>query len=190
MVPLDRWVIKHVCRYIKSAREYDARRIPPLLPDSYSVNLSGLSLTDEGMLDHIITQFSEYNIDPHQVSFEITETAIVANLPKAQDFIGQLRKLGCKFSLDDFGSGLSSFAYLQSLPVDYLKIDGAFIRGIASNKINRALVRSINEVGHVMGMKTVAEYVEDGETLDIVRELGIDYAQGFAVGPVRQLTST
>jgi len=114
---------------------------------------------------------------------------VIANLIKAQDFMAGLKALGCRFSLDDFGSGLSSFAYLKALPVDYLKIDGVFIRDIANNAINRAMVKAINEVGHVMGISTVAEYVEDEPTLAVVRELGLDYAQGYAVGMLRPLTA-
>jgi diguanylate cyclase (GGDEF)-like protein/PAS domain S-box-containing protein len=182
MPPLDRWVVTHVCRHIaRTAVHAGADR------QSYAVNLSGISLGNEGMLDHIIAEFEHYAVDPAQLCFEITETAVIANLPRAQEFIGRLHALGCRFSLDDFGSGLSSFAYLRTLPVDYLKIDGVFIRDIVSNDINRALVKAINEVGHVMGIRTVAEYVEDGPTLDAVRALGIDYAQGYAVGEVRQL---
>ena len=101
----------------------------------------------------------------------------------------QLKALGCRFSLDDFGSGFSSFGYLKALPFDYLKIDGVFVRDIASNAINRAMVKAINEVGHVMGLKTVAEYVENDATLAVIRELGIDYAQGYAVGHLRPLTA-
>src|SRR3954469_18906811 len=134
------------------------------------------------MLDYIREQFRQFQVPPSQVCFEITETAIITNLPKAQLFMETLRQLGCRFSLDDFGSGLSSFAYLKALPVDYLKIDGIFIRGIASNPINRAMVKAINEIGHVMGIATVAEYVENQRTLEVVRELGIDFAQGEAFG--------
>lgn len=133
--------------------------------------------------------FSDYQITPSEIWFEITQTAIIGNMPKAQQFMENLRALGCRFSLDDFGSGLSSFAYLRSLPVDYLKIDGVFVRDIANNKINRAMVKAINEVGHVMGIATVAEYVEDAATFDIVRELGTDYAQGHAVGHPRPLAN-
>jgi diguanylate cyclase (GGDEF)-like protein/PAS domain S-box-containing protein len=178
MASLDRWVVTHVCRHL-------AGKTGPL--PVYAVNLSGMSLGDEGMLDHIIAQFEKHAVDPSRLCFEITETAVIANLPRAQAFIGRLRELGCRFSLDDFGSGLSSFAYLRTLHVDYLKIDGVFIRDIAHNAINRALVKAINEVGHVMGICTVAEFVEDGATLDTVRALGIDYAQGYALGEARQL---
>jgi EAL domain-containing protein (putative c-di-GMP-specific phosphodiesterase class I) len=140
------------------------------------------------MLAHIRAEIAAHGIDPGRLCFEITETAVIANLPKAQAFIASLRALGCHFSLDHFGSGLSSFACLRTLPVDYLKIDGLFIRGIAANDINRALVKAINEVGHVMGIRSVADYVEDPATLAAVRALGIDYAQGYAVGQLRQLS--
>ncbi|MGK5018076.1 EAL domain-containing protein [Janthinobacterium sp. HLS12-2] len=194
MLSIDRWVIRAVCQHIQSVRD----SLPPLAvlaenrrrtPALYSVNLSGMSLADTGLQDYITGQFVQYAIAPEQICFEITETAVIANLPKAQVFMRQLKAMGCRFSLDDFGSGFSSFAYLKALPVDYLKIDGVFVRGIATNAINRAMVKAINEVGHVMGLKTVAEYVENAETLAIIRELGIDYAQGYAVGSPRPLTA-
>jgi diguanylate cyclase (GGDEF)-like protein/PAS domain S-box-containing protein len=178
MTPLDRWVVTHVCRHL--AGQTGSSPV-------YAVNLSGMSLGDEGMLDHIVAQLEEHAVDPSRLCFEITETAVIANLPRAQTFISRLRERGCRFSLDDFGSGLSSFAYLRTLHVDYLKIDGVFIRDIAHNAVNRALVKAINDVGHVMGIRTVAEFVEDGLTLDTVRALGIDYAQGHALGEARQL---
>ncbi|GJI97446.1 hypothetical protein RugamoR57_41640 [Duganella caerulea] len=193
MTAIDRWVIRAVCRHVQSVRDslgpqqaYIAQRQPA--PAQYSVNLSGSSLSDEGLRDYIIEQFVEHDVAPEQICFEITETAVIANLIKAQDFMAGLKALGCRFSLDDFGSGLSSFAYLKALPVDYLKIDGVFIRDIANNAINRAMVKAINEVGHVMGISTVAEYVEDEPTLAVVRELGLDYAQGYAVGTLRPLS--
>lgn len=194
MLSIDRWVIRAVCQHIQSVRD----SLPPLAalaesrrrtPALYSVNLSGMSLADTGLQDYITGQFVQFAIAPEQICFEITETAVIANLPKAQVFMRQLKAIGCRFSLDDFGSGFSSFGYLKALPVDYLKIDGVFVRDIASNAINRALVKAINEVGHVMGLKTVAEYVENAATLAIIRELGIDYAQGYAVGNLRPLTA-
>lgn len=186
MTAIDRWVIRAVCSYVQRSR--GGPQAAPPAPAQYSVNLSGSSLSDEGLHDYIIDQFAEYGIAPEQICFEITETAVIANLIKAQDFMAGLKALGCRFSLDDFGSGLSSFAYLKALPVDFLKIDGVFIRDIANNAINRAMVKAINEVGHVMGISTVAEYVEDEPTLAVVRELGLDYAQGYAVGMLRPLT--
>lgn len=194
MIPIDRWVIEAVCQHIRSVRD----ALPPLAafeeahrraPALFSVNLSGVSLSDPGLQDYITGQFVRYAIAPEQLCFEITETAVIANLPRAQSFMAGMKALGCRFSLDDFGSGLSSFGYLKALPVDYLKIDGTFVRDIATNPINRALVKAINEVGHVMGILTVAEYVEDGATLAVVRELGIDYAQGHAVGKLRELSA-
>ena len=185
MVAIDRWVIRAVCDHVRTERL--AQRPNGTL---YSVNLSGTSLNDEGLHDYILAQFAEFGADPTRICFEITETAAIANLPKAQVFMSRLKALGCRFSLDDFGSGLSSFAYLKALPVDYLKIDGMFIRDIKSNAINCALVKAINEVGHVMGMLTVAEYVEDEETLSLVRGLGVDYAQGHAVGLPRPMSSS
>lgn len=194
MLSIDRWVIRAVCHHIQSVRD----SLPPLeamaesrrrAPALYSINLSGMSLADTGLQDYITEQFVHYAIAPEQICFEITETAVIANLPKAQAFMYQLKALGCRFSLDDFGSGFSSFGYLKALPVDYLKIDGVFVRDIASNAINRAMVKAINEVGHVMGLKTVAEYVENDATLAVIRELGIDYAQGYAVGHLRPLTA-
>ena len=194
MLSIDRWVIHAICAHIQSVRDSlppieameESRRRTPAL---YSVNLSGMSLADAGLHDYITEQFVQFAIAPEQICFEITETAAIANLPKAQVLMRQLKAMGCRFSLDDFGSGFSSFGYLRALPVDYLKIDGIFVRGIATNAINRAMVKAINEVGHVMGLQTVAEYVENAETLAIIRELGIDYAQGYAVGGLRPLTA-
>lgn len=193
MLSIDRWVIHSVCRHIAQSRaslapleQFEASR--QRAPAMYSINLSGVSLGDAALHQYITDQFVQHAVAPEQICFEITETAVIANLPKAQVFMAQLKTIGCRFSLDDFGSGLSSFAYLKALPVDYLKIDGIFVRDIATNAINRAMVRAINEVGHVMGLRTVAEYVEDEEVLALVREIGLDYAQGYAVGHERPLT--
>ena len=117
---------------------------------------------------------------PH-LCFEITETAAIGNLAVVNDFIGAMREFGCSFALDDFGSGLSSFTYLKNLKVDYLKIDGAFVRDIASNPIDRAMVEAVHKIGHQMGLKTVAEYVESDQTLAILRQIGVDYVQGNGV---------
>ncbi len=185
MTAIDRWVVKNVCRHLAEmrARHHNGHAGTGAL----SINLSGVSLNDDAMLDFINEQFDRYHTEPGQICFEITETAMIANLPKAQLFMANLSQRGCRFSLDDFGSGLSSFAYLKALPVNFLKIDGIFIRDIAVNPVNRAMVKAINEVGHVMGIRTVAEYVEDGPTLDEVRAIGIDFAQGYAVGKLRRL---
>ena len=172
---LDRWVIGHLFEWIANK--------PDFLDNLSlcSVNLSGVSLSDESMLAFISEQFSLCAIPTHKICFEITETAAIANLSYATKFIHHLRERGCSFSLDDFGSGLSSFAYLKNLPVDYLKIDGLFVKDMLDDKVDLAMVRAINEVGHIMGKKTVAEFVENERTFKLLNELGVDYAQGYII---------
>ena len=147
-----------------------------------SVNLSGLTFSDETMLHFISEQFQRWRIPTHKICFEITETAAISNLSHATHFIHRLKEQGCLFSLDDFGSGLSSFAYLKNLPVDFLKIDGLFVKDILDDEVDLAMVKSINEVGHVMNKKTIAEFVENKQIFDLLKSLGIDYAQGYAIG--------
>ena len=173
---LDRFVISHLFEWIaKKPNFLDRLAI-------CSINLSGVSLSDESMLAFISEQFSLWAIPTHKICFEITETAAIANLSRATKFINQLRELGCLFSLDDFGSGLSSFAYLKNLPVDFLKIDGLFVRDIVDDKVDLAMVKAINEVGHIMDKKTIAEFVENEQIFNILNELGVDYAQGYGIG--------
>ena len=196
MPTLDRWVIRAVCRHIASQAPAGVSTDPAAdtpaapgqgAPPMFSVNLSGPSMNDDSLHQFIIDQFLDHGVDPARICFEITETAAIRNLPKAQDLMARLKLLGCRFSLDDFGSGLSSFGYLKSLPVDFLKIDGSFIRGIAQNPVHRAMVEAIHKVGQVIGIQTIAEFVEDAVTLDVVSNIGIDYAQGYAVGRERAL---
>lgn len=172
---IDRWVISHLFEWIANR---------PAFQDQLSicaVNLSGLSLSDETMQAFISEQFSLWGIPTYKICFEITETAAIANLSCATRFINQLRDRGCLFSLDDFGSGLSSFAYLKNLPVDFLKIDGLFVKDILEDKVDLAMVRAINEVGHIMGKKTIAEFVENEQIFNVLYELGVDYAQGYGI---------
>ena len=131
--------------------------------------------------EQILHKLDECAVPPHKICFEITETAAIANLNVALRFMKELKTHGCRFALDDFGRGLSSFAYLRTLPVDFLKIDGFFVRNVASNPIDFAMVKSINEVGHVMEKKTVAEYADDAATLAALAEIGVDYVQGYGV---------
>jgi len=147
----------------------------------YAINLSGQPLSDEGFLAYVIDQIKISGVDTRRLCFEITETAVIANFEKARRFIRALREIGCRFSLDDFGSGLSSFAYLKSFEVDFLKIDGLFVKSIVNSKIDRAMVESINHVGHVMGLRNIAECAENDEIIKVLKEIGVDYAQGYGV---------
>jgi EAL domain-containing protein (putative c-di-GMP-specific phosphodiesterase class I) len=151
------------------------------------INLSGSSLTDEHLLHYIQGKLAEYEVSPRLVCFEITETATIANMNRALRLISELRARGCRFALDDFGTGLASFAYLKHLPVDFLKIDGSFVKDIVRDPVNLAIVKATNEIGHALGIKTIAEYVEDVETLHALRELGVDYGQGFGIARPRPL---
>lgn len=173
MPKIDRWVVAEALRIINAKGEH----FKPLC----AINLSGLSLSDPTFLAYVLGQIKHYQVNARQLCFEITETAVIANLDSSRQFIQTLRDLGCRFSLDDFGSGLASFAYLKNLQVDFLKVDGLFIKAMASNSIDRAMVESINHVGHMMGLSTIAEFVEDEQTLSLVEAIGIDYAQGYAV---------
>ena len=173
---LDRWVVGAAIAWLSAARERTER--PPLC----FINLSGRSLGDDEFLEFLIDKLEETAIPPSQICFEVTETATITNLSSASDFIRALKEQGCLFALDDFGSGLSSFAYLKNLPVDFLKIDGAFVKDIIEDPIDLAMVNSINEIGHVMGKKTIAECVENEATLERLREVGVDYGQGFYLG--------
>jgi len=172
---LDRWVINTAFNWFANN--------PQHLNNLYqcSINISGLSLGNEDLQNFIIQQLDEYSIPANKICFEITETAAISKLTSATSFIKILREVGCKFALDDFGSGLSSFAYLKNLPVDYLKIDGVFVKDILDDPIDLAMVRSINEIGHVMGKKTIAKFIENREIFDKLKEIGVDYAQGFGV---------
>ena len=135
----------------------------------------------EELLSYIRAQF-ELNIIPaSNICFEITETAAIGNFNKAVSFIESLKMLGCKFALDDFGSGLSSFSYLKSLPVDYLKIDGVFVKDIVDDQVDSAMVEAINQVGHIMKIKTIAEFVENEEIMNALKKLDVDYAQGYHI---------
>ena len=151
-------------------------------PSLYSINLSGASINEEKFIEFIYEQFYTSKIPPEIICFEITETVAIANLGKAASLIEKMKQLGCMFALDDFGSGMSSFAYLKNLPVDFIKIDGNFIKNIVDNPIDIAMVEAITKIAHVMGIKTIAEYVETAAIMDKLNELRVDYAQGYYFG--------
>ena len=147
----------------------------------WSINLSGTSLNDETFFEFVRGQFGSLQIPYDAICFEITETAAITNFARAQKFITEFKNLGCRFSLDDFGSGMSSLAYLKHLPVDYLKIDGAFIRDIVDDPIDRAMVEAINKIAQLMGIQTIAEFVENVDQLELLRSMGVDFAQGYGI---------
>jgi diguanylate cyclase (GGDEF)-like protein/PAS domain S-box-containing protein len=179
MPALDRWVARQCFTWLAACAD----------PASWQVgiNLSGTTLSDDHFLEDVNALFAEYAVPPQSVCFEITETAAIASLATATRVVRELRALGCRFALDDFGTGLSSFNYLKNLPVDFLKIDGSFVRDLLDDPLDRAMVRAINDVGHAMGIGTIAEFVERPETLQVLRVIGVDYAQGWATGRPRPL---
>ena len=180
MPSIDRWVIRNL--FARHGEQWrDCRAQTGSGQWLYAVNISGVSLSDDQFLHFLREHIDAYEVPPKALCFEVTETAAITNLAKASRFMRELRGLGCHFALDDFGSGMSSFHYLKSLPVDYIKIDGAFVRDMVHDPMDHALVEAINRIGHVLGLKTIAESVETPETLAAVRALGIDYAQGFSL---------
>jgi diguanylate cyclase (GGDEF)-like protein/PAS domain S-box-containing protein len=179
LMPLiDRWVVRNAFALI-------ARRLSSSEParlSSCAINLSGTTFGDDDFVDYVRRQFEIYRVPPEMIYFEITETSAIADLSRAKRFIQALKKLGCRFSLDDFGTGMSSFSYLKQLPVDFIKIDGSFVTEILNSKVDRAVVEMIVHVARVMGKSTVAEFVESDAIIQVLREIGVDYAQGYAIG--------
>ena len=180
---LDRWVVKTVFEWF-SAHPEQLQRL-----GTCSINLSGLSLGDTEFASFLEEMFALHKLPPEKICFEITETAVIANLSTAVAFIERLRRLGCVFALDDFGSGLSSFSYLKNLSVDFLKIDGSFVKNMVNDIEDLAMVEAINQVGHVMGMQTIAEFVEDEEILAKLIEINVDYAQGYGIARPEPLSN-
>ncbi|NNJ51425.1 MAG: EAL domain-containing protein [Gammaproteobacteria bacterium] len=180
---IDRWVVTNTFKWLSENKG----QLQAL--DLCSINLSGNTLSDDGFSDFLLQQFVSYRIPSEKICFEITETSAISNIDIAQRFIHSFsNELRCKFSLDDFGTGLSSFAYLKSMPVDFIKIDGQFVRDITSDPIDMAMVRSINEIGQIMGKKTIAEFVENEKILNQLKLIGIDYVQGYHISRPRPLS--
>ena len=183
MPTIDRWVIREL--FSQQAPIWqegrDACRSQEPCNYLYGINLSGTSLSDDSFLPFLLAEMAHYAIPPHMLCFEITETAAIVNLKKASRFVQELRARGCRFALDDFGKGMSSFGYLKALPVDFVKIDGSFVRDIADNPADLAMVDAINRIGHTFNLRTIAESVESVEAVHKLRTLGVDFAQGFAL---------
>jgi EAL domain-containing protein (putative c-di-GMP-specific phosphodiesterase class I) len=182
MPNLDRWVISNTFAWLAD----NPGRMEEL--GACSINLSGQSLGDGNMHEFILEQLRQYGLPAEKILFEITETAVVNRLDQAVRFMSLLKRRGFRFALDDFGTGVSSFAYLKSLPVDYLKIDGSFVKNMLNDPIERAMVESINRIGQMVGLKTIAEYVESDEIMEGLIEIGVDFAQGYGVARPKPLT--
>jgi len=179
MPSIDRWVIHHAVLLLKYASKFT----PEL-----SVNLSAASFRDDSIIDYVTEKIEETKIDASRLTFEITETIAMSDLSMTAHNLQKLQELGCHTSLDDFGAGYASYAYLKDLPVHFVKIDGSFITGLASNQLNREIVQSMHNIAHIMGKETIAEFVETEETARILTDMGVDYLQGYYIGKP-QITS-
>jgi len=182
MPRVDRWVIAQACRELAALRA-QGRWLPVCM-----INLSGASVSDASLADYISDCLRQYALPGPQIGFELTETAAIGNLASASQLMTRLRGLGSPIALDDFGSGMSSFSYLKALPIDFLKIDGAFVRNVSGDPVDRAVVEAIQRVGRVMSIQTIAECVEDEAALKALTEIGVDYVQGWHVAPPALLT--
>ena len=183
MILIDRWVIEKAIAFIKVELQHSTKVI-------YAINLSAHAICSEDFLYFIVTQIKTHINHPASLCFEITENVALADPKHVKQFITTLKGLGCLFSLDDFGSGFSSFSYLKEIPIDFLKIDGRLIKDMTSDPIDLTMVQSIQNIGHVMGLKTIAEWVEDEATLQLLRDMNVDYAQGFWLARPQQLDET
>ena len=174
-IKLDRWVLRHLLTMLYVHNEVGANQ------QRYWINLSGCSVGDDQFVDFLIDAIRDIDLPPGMVNFEITETAVIRKLNEADRLIRQLHDLGCEFALDDFGSGVSSIEYLKKLPVDYIKIDGRFVKNVLHDDVDRIFVKSIVDVAHSMEIKAIAEFVESPDILNAVKKMGVDYVQGFSV---------
>lgn len=182
MPSIDRWVIRNAFALLS-----ERRRKRSDAQGSFAINLSGQSLDDEGFLGFVVDELERAAIPPEMICFEITESAAASKPILAQRFMSIVRGVGCRFALDDFGKGVSSFAYLKHMHIDYLKIDGMFVRNLVDDKVDQAMVESINHIGHVMGVQTIAEFVESQDILEKLMQLGVDHVQGYQLGRPRPM---
>ena len=182
MPAIDRWVITHSLEMLADFGSRLAKR-----KSFFAINLSGQSICDNSFFNFVIGELARTGVPTTAVCFEVTETTAILNMKRAKQFMSALQEKGCRFSLDDFGSGLSSFSYLKTLPIDFLKIDGQFVREIAEDPVSNAMVAAINQMSHAMGLKTIAEYVENTAIKTQLSSLGVDYGQGFGIARPRPL---
>ena len=181
MPAIDRWVVgTFLAGYEVFWRSHSQEKSKPF-SNLYTINLSGASINNREFGSFLQEQFDRYDIPPETICFEITETVAITNIEQAVTFINQLKQLGCSIALDDFGSGMSSFNYLKHLPIDYLKIDGSFVQNIVSDKVDYATVECFNHISQIMNIKTIAEFVENKAILDNLKQIGVDYAQGYGI---------
>ncbi len=178
MPEIDRWVIKHACEQLQADR---AGAAGGGLPGAVFINLSATSLNDAGLVDYIVEQSQHHQLPPGSLGFEITETAAIADFDCALGLIRGLREKGFRVALDDFGTGMSSFSYLKSLAVDFIKIDGSFVRAMLEDEMDSAIVEAVNNIGHIAGIQTIAEFVENEAIMQRLSAMGVDFAQGWAV---------
>ena len=176
---VDRWIVRRALTQLSRLHQ-NGETV------RFSINLSGKAFEDTALLPMIQELLDNSNIEPSYVCFEITETAAIAKLSEAEKFISALNAMGCQFALDDFGAGFSSVSLRNPLPVDKLKIDGSFVQGMADSRIDQAMVQSMSQVAHALGKQTIAEYVENSTTLALLRDYGVDYAQGHYIGKPRE----
>jgi EAL domain-containing protein (putative c-di-GMP-specific phosphodiesterase class I) len=175
MASVDRWVVQTTLGAL-------ARNAYPLARErSVAINISGQTLSDPLFLEFVVETLDQTGVHPDQVCFEIAESAVVANLEQARRFVGVLHGMGCKFTIDDFGSGVGSFSSLKSLPIDYLKLDGSFMRNLARDSVSQTMVTAMIKLARTLNFKIIAEQVEDGAALDAARKFGVDYIQGFVI---------
>src|SRR6201999_1296207 len=184
MPHVDRWVVQAVL----AALGRGGLKLPP--GRSVAINIAGQTLGDAEFLEFVVECFDHTGANPGDICFEVTETSVVANLDHAQRFIDVLHGMGCEFAFDDFGSGLSSFSTLKTLPMDYLKIDGSFIKNLAADTVNQAMVAAMMEISGSLHFRVVAEQVEDQLSLDAVKSMGIDFVQGFIIARPLPLSMT
>jgi EAL domain-containing protein (putative c-di-GMP-specific phosphodiesterase class I) len=181
MPSIDRWVVQNALNLLNDRMKRNQQI------GVFAINLSAQSLDDENFLSFVIDQFDKSVVSPSHICFEITESTAISNLMSATRFMSILRGMGCKFALDDFGRGFSSYGYLKNLQIDYLKIDGSFVRDLANDPVDHAMVESINQIGHIMGVQTIAEFVETQEALEKLIALGVDHVQGYQLGKPRPM---